>query len=411
MIKYRAGRLFMEGVSVEALAGKYGTPLYAYSKATILDRFTRIQKAFKRRATLICYALKANTNKTLCRLLARRGAGADIVSGGELQRALAAGFPADKIVFSGVGKTEEELILALRRGVLTINVESAGELELLEKVARRLKRRAPVSMRFNPDVDAHTHAHITTGKAENKFGLEESRAAELYRKAHKSRWLRVKGIQCHIGSQITELGPYGQAARSVARMIGRLRGWGIDLELVDLGGGMGVSYHKETPLDPAGLASVINEALGTRGTETLLLEPGRSLVADSGILITRVLYRKETSRKTFLIVDAGMNDLARPALYDAYHPILPADQGRNSLETVDVVGPVCESGDFLAKGRKLPRSRPGDLLSVGKAGAYGFSMSSQYNSRPRAAEALVEGRGSRLIRRRETLKDIVRGEV
>lgn len=410
MLDYRGEELHIEGCKASDLARRFKTPLFVYSQKTLLEKFWSLKSAFRRRQPLICFAMKANSNKTVCRTLAREGAGADIVSGGELVRALAAGFKAPQIVFSGVGKTTEELSLALTKKVLTINLESMEELEVLERVAKRLKKKAPISVRLNPDIDARTHAHITTGRAENKFGVEKKQAMAMYRKARKSPWLAIKGIQCHIGSQITATGPYRLAARSVASVVQELAKLGIELELIDLGGGMGITYDQETPLALNTLADVITEALKDLPRARLLLEPGRYLTADAGVLLTEVLYRKETSKRRFVIVDAAMNDLARPALYDAYHPIWPGLKNKRGEETVDVVGPVCESGDFLAKGRRLQRCEAGDLLAVLKAGAYGFAMSSQYNSRPRAAEVLVDGEKARLVRRRETLRDIVQAE-
>jgi len=408
-IGYRGGRLYIEGVPAQALAGRFGTPLYVYSRAAILGRYEALRRAFGPRA-LVCYALKANSNGAVCRVLSAQGAGADIVSGGELVRALAAGFPAERIVFSGVGKTAEELALGLRRGVLTFNVESEEELDALEAAARRLKKRAPVSVRLNPDVDAGTHPHITTGRAENKFGVDSRTALALLERAHKSPWLRVRGVQCHIGSQITALAPYARAAASVARMIAALEKKGIGVELADFGGGLGISYDGEKTIDAAGLAKTLKAALKPWPRVRLLVEPGRFLVADAGALLTTVLYRKRTPRRRFIVVDAAMNDLARPALYGAHHPIVPVSKNGKRTVKADVVGPICESGDFLARGRALPPVERGDVLAVLKAGAYGFSMSSQYNSRPRAAEALVAGGGARLIRRRETIEDLVARE-
>ena len=407
MIERKNGRLLIDGVPAEALARRFGAPLYVYSEEEIARRYDALRRAFARRKPLICYAMKANSNAAIVGLLARRGAGADIVSGGELLRALAAGVPAERIVFSGVGKTGEELELGLRKGVLTFNVESEGELLALEAAARRLRRPAPVSVRLNPDVDAKTHPHITTGLADNKFGVETPDALRLYERAAKSAWLRPRGIQCHIGSQVTAVAPYAQAAASVAAVLQKLTAKGIRLELLDVGGGFGITYENEPRLDLDRLARALKTLPeGPR----LLLEPGRYLVADAGVLLTRVLYEKTTSRRTFVIVDAAMNDLARPALYGAHHPIEPARPRSGPRRLVDVVGPVCESGDFLGRGRKLPPLRQGDVLAVMKAGAYGFAMSSQYNSRPRAAEVLVTRGRARLIRRRETIKDLVAPE-
>jgi len=403
--------LRVEGVSAEALARRYGTPLYAYSAATARGRLEALRKAFRRRDPLICYALKANTNRALCSVLARAGAGADIVSAGELARALRAGFAPRKTVFSGVGKTEDEMAAGLRAGLLTFNVESSEELDALARVAGRLKRRAPVSIRLNPDVNPRTHPHITTGRAENKFGVETEEALALYRRAARDKRLRVVGVQCHIGSQITDAAPYRRAAASVARALKRLEGMGIRLSHIDIGGGIGISYKDERPMTLTSLARVIEDAFAPWPDARLLLEPGRYLVADAGMLLTRVLYRKKTSKRRFVIVDAAMTDLPRPALYNAWHPVEAVRPRRGKRLLVDVVGPVCESGDFLARERRLPPLERGDLLAVRKAGAYGFAMSSQYNSRPRAAEVLVDGGKARLVRRRETLKDLTAAEL
>lgn len=393
-----------------ALAGKYGTPLYVYDAATIEARYRALHSAFTRRV-LVCYALKANTSKAVAGTLARLGAGADIVSGGELLRARAAGFASPRIVFSGVGKTEEEMAAGLRAGVKAFNVESGEELEALARVAARQGRRAPVSVRLNPDVDPRTHPHITTGRAENKFGVETPEALAMYRKAAKDRRLRVVGVQCHIGSQITSLAPYKRAAASVAALAAKLKDQGIPLEFADMGGGLGISYKNETALDPRALARTLEEAFAGLPELQLLVEPGRYLVADAGLLLTKVLYRKTTSKRRFVIVDGAMTDLPRPALYGAWHPVVVVKPRPGKKTMADVVGPVCESGDFLARRRPLPPLRRGDLLAVTKAGAYGFAMSSQYNSRPRAAEVMVEGGKARLARKRETYADLTRGEI
>lgn len=403
--------LTVEGVSLEALARRFGTPLFVYSAADARARLEAIRKAFRRRDPLVCYALKANSNRALCAVLARAEAGADIVSAGELARALRAGFPPGKVVFSGVGKTPEEMAAGLRAGLLTFNVESSEELDALARVAGRLKRRAPVSVRVNPDVNARTHPHITTGRAENKFGVETGEALALYRRASRDARLRVVGIQSHIGSQIVEVEPYRRAAASVAGTMRRLEAMGIRLSHADIGGGIGITYKDETPLALAGLARVVEDAFAPWPDLRLLLEPGRYLVADAGLLLTRVLYRKKTTKRRFVIVDAAMTDLPRPALYDAWHPVEAVSPRRGKKARVDVVGPVCESGDFLARERLLPPLERGDLLAVRKAGAYGFAMSSQYNSRPRAAEVLVDGGRARLARRRETLKDLTAAEL
>ncbi len=392
------------------LARRFGTPLFVYSASTIEGRLTALRGAFTRRV-LVCYALKANSNRAVASVLARLGAGADIVSGGELLRARRAGFAPSRIVFSGVGKTEEEMSAALRAGVKAFNVESSEELDALARAAGRLGVRAPVSVRVNPDVNARTHPHITTGRAENKFGVEKSEALRLYQRAAKDRRLRVVGIQCHIGSQITSLAPYRSAAACVAALASRLKTMGIALSFADMGGGLGISYKDETVIDTKAFARTLEAAFAGLPDMELLVEPGRYLVADAGLLLTRVLYRKNTSKRRFVIVDGAMTDLPRPALYNAWHPVdvVAPRPGKKTL--ADVVGPVCESGDFLARRRLLPPLERGDLLAVLKAGAYGFAMSSQYNSRPRAAEVIVENGRARLARRRETYADLIRGEL
>ncbi len=393
-----------------ALARRHGTPLYVYDAAVVRDRYHALRGAFTR-PVLVCYALKANSSKAVASVLAREGAGADIVSGGELLRARAAGFVPARIVFSGVGKTEEEMAAGLRAGVKAFNVESSEELDALARVAGRLKKTAPVSIRLNPDINAKTHPHITTGRAENKFGVETREALALYRRAAQDRRLRVAGVQCHIGSQITSLAPYARSAKAVAALAKGLRASGIPLAFADLGGGLGISYKDETPLDPRALVKTLEAAFADQPELELLVEPGRYLVADAGLLLTKVLYRKQTSKRRFVIVDAAMTDLPRPALYDAWHPVEVIAPRRGKKTMADVVGPVCESGDFLARQRPLPPLERGDLLAITKAGAYGFAMSSQYNSRPRAAEVLVDGGKARLARRRETYKDLTRGEL
>ncbi|MEK7234159.1 MAG: diaminopimelate decarboxylase, partial [Elusimicrobiota bacterium] len=349
--------------------------------------------------------------KAVASVLAREGAGADIVSGGELCRALGAGFRPARIVFSGVGKTQEEMAAGLRAGVKAFNVESSEELDALARVAGRLKKRAPVSIRLNPDIDAGTHPHITTGRAENKFGVEAAQARALYRRAAADSRLRVAGIQCHIGSQITSPAPYSRAAAAVAGLVASLKEQGIALDFADMGGGLGISYKDETPLNAKDLALTIEKAFAGLPDLELLVEPGRYLVADAGLLLTKVLYRKRTSKRRFVIVDGAMTDLPRPALYNAWHPVLVIAPRRGKKVIMDIVGPVCESGDFLARQRLLGPLQRGDLLAVLKAGAYGFSMSSQYNSRPRAAEVMVDGGKARLARRRETYRDLTRGEI
>ena len=403
--------LRIEGAAAEALARRFGTQLFVYSKAAVLARLERLRRAFTRSGTMVCYALKANPNRAVCGVLRAAGAGAEVVSGGELSRALAAGFAPGRVVFTGVGKTTEEMALGLRRGILCFNVESAEELEALERTARRLRRPARFCLRLNPDVRARTHPHVTTGRAENKFGVEEGEALALAGRSRRSRWLDFQGLHCHIGSQIYELGPFRRAAEAVARALRKLEALGLRISLIDMGGGIGVSYAGETEIDPSELGKTMSRAFSAWPGARLLIEPGRYLSADCGYLLTKALYRKQTSRRSFVVVDAAMNDFARPALYGAFHPILPARPRGGPSRKMDVVGPVCESGDFLARQRPLQRVEQGDILALRMAGAYGFSMSSQYNSRPRAAEVLVDGSRARLVRRRETLADIVRLEV
>ncbi|MBI4677090.1 MAG: diaminopimelate decarboxylase [Elusimicrobia bacterium] len=401
----------MDQVALAEAAGRFGTPLYAYSKRAVLEAFGRLEGAFSRRKTLICYALKANPNRRIAALLAGCGAGAEVVSGGELRRALAAGFSPGKIVFSGVGKTEEELRLAVREGILAVILESEPEMGLLEDVARRLGRRAPVAVRLNPGVDAGTHAYVTTGTASTKFGVDKVSALRMYRKAAASRHLAATGIHCHIGSQVTSVEPYRRAAAVVAALVRDLEGRGITLDFADLGGGMGVAYADGLAMDLPELARALEETLSRWPNMRLVIEPGRLLTAEAGVLLTTVLYRKKTAKRDFLVVDAGMSDLIRPALYGAAHPVWPEREGGEKTNLVDIVGPVCEAADHLAKGARLPDCAAGDILAVLKTGAYGFSMSSQYNSRPRAAEVLVDGGKVLLIRRREVLADLVRGEL
>jgi diaminopimelate decarboxylase len=401
----------IDGISAAELSRRFGTPLFVYSAQALRGRLAALQAAFKRRVPLVCYALKANSNRAVCTVLARAGAGADIVSGGELARALAAGFRPEKTVFSGVGKTEEEMALALRAGVLAFNVESSEELDALSRTAGRLRRRAPVSVRLNPDVAAGAHPHITTGRAENKFGVEPKEALALYARALRDPHLRVVGVQCHIGSQITDIAPFRRAAQAVAKTVKAAAALGARLSHIDIGGGIGITYKDEKPLPLEKFASVLEETFAPFPDARIVVEPGRYLCADAGLLLTRVLYRKKTTRRRFLIVDAAMTDLPRPALYGAWHPVEPVSPRAGARSLADVVGPVCETGDFLARGRLLPPMERGDLLAVGKAGAYGFAMSSQYNSRPRAAEVLIDKAKARLARRRETLEDLTAAEL
>jgi diaminopimelate decarboxylase len=404
------GELRCDGVSLEDAAREHGTPLYVYSRAGIEESFRAYERAFAPVRPRICYAVKANGNGALLRLLASLGAGADIVSGGELLAALRAGFPAEGIVFAGVGKTDAEIALGLEHGIGEWNAESEDEIARIGAAAAARGTLARVSLRVNPDIDPRSHPYISTGLREAKFGVAIGLAPEILRRARERAGVEVVGVQCHIGSQITDLEPLAAAARALADLSLRLLDEGFPLRTIDLGGGLGVSYDGRGTPDASGLASAILPAVERVPLE-LVLEPGRSLVARSGALLTRVLYVKGGHGKNFVVVDAGMNDLLRPALYDAYHRVEPVVPRGRPAELVDVVGPVCETSDFLARRRELERPEPGDLLAVRDAGAYGFAMSSNYNMRPRAAEVLVEDGRVRLIRRRETFEDLVRTEV
>ncbi|MFP5506570.1 MAG: diaminopimelate decarboxylase [Gammaproteobacteria bacterium] len=407
--EYRDGRLFAEDVPLADIATQHGTPTYVYSRATLERHWRAFDTALAGRAHLICYAVKANANLGLLNVLARLGSGFDIVSGGELERVLRAGGAPDRIVFSGVGKTAAEMKRALEVGIRCFNVESEAELERLNAVAGELGTRAPVSLRVNPDVDAGTHPYISTGLKENKFGIDIAIAEAAYARAAALPHLRVIGIDCHIGSQLTQVTPFVDALGRVLALLDRLAARGIAVKHLDLGGGLGIRYRDEQPPEPADYVAPLLAALGDRDVE-ILLEPGRAIVGNAGVLLTRVEYLKHTDHKDFAIVDAAMNDLLRPALYGAWQAIVPVQPRLERTPRVyDVVGPVCETGDFLGKGRELALE-PGDLLAVRSAGAYGFSMSSNYNSRPRAAEILVDGDQIHVVRERETLEDLWRGE-
>ncbi len=411
--QYKKGKLFCEDVSISQIADEIGTPLYLYSHRALLSNYERLRKAFRRLSPLICYSLKANANLALCRILAGLGAGADILSGGELYKAILAGFPPKKIVFAGVGKTRQELEFALRENIFMFNVESQGEIELLEELSRGLDGKVRVSLRINPNIDPKTHPYITTGMRENKFGLEMDEAEKLYLKLKDSRNIVPKGIHFHLGSQITRIEPYLRCIEKMGKFISHLRGEGVNLEYMDMGGGFGIAYRqKESPLDIEELASQIIPLIQEKELK-LIMEPGRYLVANTGIMVTQILYRKRRKEKKFLIVDAGMNDLIRPALYGAYHEIKKIQQPRKAspMEVVDVVGPVCESTDFLAKDRSLPQSGQGEYLAIMDAGAYGFSMASSYNARLLPPEVLVRGEKWVLSRRREVYSDLTKNEA
>ncbi len=409
---YKNNRLYCEAVDVTEIAESVSTPFYLYSNATLNHHFNAFDSSFGDIEHLTCFAVKACSNLAILRLFASKGGGADIVSGGELFRALKAGFDPKRIIYSGVGKTKEELRYGLESGILMFNVESVQELERLQETAAELQMTAPVSFRVNPDVDPKTHAYISTGLAKNKFGIPIAEAEELYGRAQGMANIEILGVSCHIGSQLVEISPFIEALDKVKQFILRLADRGIAIKYLDLGGGVGIKYQDETPPDLLDYAAAIKEEL-TGLNCTLILEPGRVIVGNAGILVARVQYTKENQAKKFVIVDAAMNDLARPSLYKAYHDILPVvapTGGNDALETADVVGPICETGDFLAKDRELPPLVGGDLVAVMSSGAYGFTMSSNYNSRPRAAEVLVHEDRFYVIRERETYTSLIHGE-
>jgi diaminopimelate decarboxylase len=413
---YQGNTLHCDDVDVASLAAEYGTPLYVYSAGQITDRFQLFEKAFASRPHTICYAVKANSSLAILRLLATQGAGFDIVSGGELARVAKAHKPAlKKVVFSGVGKQSWEIDAALQANILLFNVESEAELDLLAARAEALGKVARFALRVNPDVFAETHPYISTGLSEHKFGIDIKAARALYRKAAKSKWLDAASVAVHIGSQIRKVDPFAAALSRVLSLIADLRKDGHNIRFVDAGGGLGVDYGTAA-FNPGGqvakYAAALSKALGSE-TAHLLLAPGRFIVAQAGAVLTRVLYVKKNGSKTFVITDAAMNDLIRPALYHAHHEIIPVKRsaGKSATFTADVVGPVCESGDFFARDRVLPRVKPDDLIMLLDAGAYGMAQSSNYNTRTRAAEVLVEGTATRLIRRRETIRDLLAPDI
>lgn len=405
---YRNAELHAETLSLSQIAERFGTPCYVYSRRAIEQQFNAFQQALAGRDHLICYSVKANPNLAVLNLLARLGAGFDIVSVGELERVVAAGGSPAKVIFSGVGKQASEMERALELGIHCFNVESEPELERLSAVAQRLGKVAPISLRINPDVDAQTHPYISTGLKDNKFGIDIAQARAIYQRAASLPNLQILGVDCHIGSQLTQLTPFLDALERLLALIAELRADGHSIQNLDLGGGLGVRYNDETPPTPAEYIAAIEPQVRAAGLK-LLLEPGRSIVANAGLLLTRVEYLKHTDHKNFCIIDAAMNDLLRPALYGANQPIVPVKPRTGTHQTYDVVGPICETGDFLGKDRELCL-QPGDLLAVKSSGAYGFSMSSSYNSRPRAAEVMVDGDACYLIRARETLASLFDGE-
>ncbi len=404
-------------VPVERLAERYGTPLYIYSASAIRERMAEFKRAFRKAPHTVCYSVKANSSLGILRLLAGMGCGFDVVSGGELERVLRVDRRAAKrVVFSGVGKTAEEMVAALKAGVMLFNVESEAELWRLAECAARAREKARIALRVNPDVPANTHPYISTGLQQHKFGIPIGKARKLYAQASGTKYLRIAGVSVHIGSQITDLQPFALTMERLAELVRVLQDDGHHIEYVDAGGGLGIDYQDASPQEFAGQAADYAAALlrPLRGLKVhLLLEPGRAIVGPAGALITRVLYRKTNGPKQFLVVDAGMTDLIRPSLYNAYHEIVPAQLDLNSArhETVDVVGPVCESGDFFARGRELPVINEGELLAILDAGAYGMVLASNYNSRLKAAEVLVDGKSVKLIRRRETMDDLLRTEM
>ena len=406
---YRNGVLCAEDVALDEIARRFGTPCYVYSRAAIEAAYREFTAALAGRDSLICYSVKANSNLAVLALLARLGAGFDIVSGGELARVLAAGGAAAKTLFSGVGKRESEIELALAKGIGCINVESEAELERVARIARGLSRRAPVALRINPDIDARTHPYISTGLRESKFGVAHAEAERLYLRASRMPELELVGIGCHIGSLLLEAAPFVAAAERLGELVDRLAAAGVRLRHIDVGGGIGIRYRKsETPQPIDAFVRGTLAALGSR-PQQLVFDPGRSLVGNAGVLLTRVEYVKPGAARNFLVVDAAMNDLIRPPLYDAWHEVRSVRAAENPGTVYDVVGPVCESADFLARERRLA-AREGDLLAILSAGAYGMVMSSNYNSRPRAAEVLVQGANAHLVRRRESMQELFAAE-
>ena len=408
---YQRGELYCEQVPVRKLAEKFGTPLYLYSRQHIVGQFTALDRALRPVEHTICYAVKANSNLAILAALAKAGAGFDIVSAGELYRVVKAGGDPTRCVFSGVGKTRTEIEYALKLGIYIFNVESEAELRQLSAIGQRLGRRAPIALRVNPHVDPDTHHYISTGKKESKFGISIERALAVYQEASRLPGVEIRGVQMHIGSQITKTPPYRLAIQKLARLADQVRALApATLQSFDIGGGLGICYRNETPPTAQQFATAVLPLVKKTGLR-LLVEPGRFIVGNGGVLVARVVYVKQTPVKTFVITDAGMNDLIRPALYESYHEILPVKKTRGPARKVDIVGPVCESGDFFAQDRLLPAVAADDLLAVMSAGAYGMAMTSNYNARPRPAEVLVAGSGYRCVRKREELADLIRGET
>jgi diaminopimelate decarboxylase len=407
---YKKGELYAEEVSVRELAEKFGTPLYIYSYNTLLRHLKSYTNAFNGFPHIICFALKANSNAAIIKLIADNGGGADVVSGGELFRALKTGVSPKKIVYAGVGKTGDEIRYALKNKILMFNVESEDELREINRIAGLMKTKAPIALRINPDIDPQTHPYISTGLKKHKFGIPIDNALEYYNLARSLENINVVGIHKHIGSQLTKVSPFVDALKRILLLIDELSSHGINIEYLDIGGGIGITYLDEKPPEPLHLANSILPMLKGRKL-TVVLEPGRSIVGNAGILVTKTLYLKDGDNKKFVIVDAAMNDLIRPSIYGAYHHIQPVMKNKRKKIIADIVGPICESGDFLAKEREITAVKSGEYIAVMSAGAYGFTMSSNYNSRPRAAEVMVKGNKYALIRKRETYNDLIKHEV
>ncbi len=407
--QYKGNELYCEGVAVERIAKEVGTPFYLYSNATLEHHFKVFDEVFSDLPHITCYAVKANSNIAILDIFGRLGGGADIVSGGELFRALRAGIPPDKIVYSGVGKKIEEIDFALKSDILMFNVESPQELRVIDDRAGALGKKARIAIRVNPDVDPKTHPYISTGLKKSKFGIDIKKALDEYRNARELKNIEIAGVDCHIGSQITQIEPFRDAIRKIKELVLTMKSEGFEIKYLDLGGGLGIPYNSEEPPHPFDYGKTLMEEVRDLGC-TLILEPGRVIVGNAGILVTKVLYTKEGEEKSFVIVDAGMNDLIRPSIYGSFHFIQPVSKEDRKDVMVDVAGPICESGDFLAKERQMPEARPGEILAVMSAGAYGFAMSSNYNSRPRVAEILVQGDQYHVIRKREGYEDLIRME-
>ncbi len=406
---YRDAKLWCEGVPVSSIAEEVGTPLYLYSYRTLKNHFRVFDDAFAEIPHITCFAVKSNSNVAILRIFASEGGGADIVSGGELFRALQAGVEPGRVVYSGVGKRADEIEYALKSGILMFNVESSQELQEIHACAKKLRLKGGIALRINPDVDPQTHPYISTGLKKNKFGIDIERSLAEYRQAKEMPWLEIKGVSCHIGSQLTKISPFVDALDRLKNLLRLLREEGMDIRYLDLGGGLGITYNEEQPPHPVEYARAIMASARDLAC-TFIFEPGRVIVGNAGVLVTKVLYTKSNREKKFIVVDAGMNDLIRPSLYQSYHQIQPVAQRERAMIRADVVGPICESGDYLAKERSMPAFERGEFVAVMSAGAYGFTMSSNYNSRPRAAEVLVRDDRFYVIRRRETYADLIRGE-